>query len=151
MCRVSPALLRNYLAWLAFASRLVLLWVGISVNWFEWSERVAADLYWATRQEDPGYADFEILRDEADTIDNAWVQHELTDPDARRLCQELALRLHRWDDETDFEVGLFSTDFWESDDECLPFRSFFGRRGMFESEESAIGGSTFCNYLVFTF
>lgn len=147
MCQVTPALLRNYLAWLAVVFRLVTLWAGMSVNWFE---RVTADFYWASRQNEAGYLAFELLRSEADEIHDAWIHHKLTDPDARGGCQELAIRVRQWDDENRYDVGLFSSEFWRSDDECPPFRSFNGRRAMFESQEDTAGHSLVCNYLVFT-
>ena len=43
MCRVGPALLRNHIALLAVALRLIMLWLGITMSF---CNRVAEDVYW---------------------------------------------------------------------------------------------------------
>ncbi len=149
MCRVGPALIRNYLAWLAFAVRLITL--GPLLLPDTWFPRVTSEMYWVSRQNHPDYLAFKLIRDEADQSYEAWARGELSDDDARSMARVLAERLRHWD-EPSHDFRLFTNDVLRADEhECSPFHSYDGRFSLLESQEKVGDSNSLCDYLIFAF
>jgi hypothetical protein len=123
MCRVSPTLLRNQLAVLAVLIRFVTLYFSLTTYWFD---RMAGDVYWSTRLQDPEYLSFERLRNDTEEIHEEWTSGRISNEEARSYSLGAAARFRQWEDATSYEVRLLSDEYWHSETECLPFRAFDG-------------------------
>lgn len=139
-------MVRNLLAWLAFALRLVVLWTAFSPTF---CSRIATDVYWGGRLDQPDYLAFKAIRDEVDRCHDAWARGELSDMDARNSALAFSTQLLAWEERTKNDIGLFEEERLGLYQRCPPFHSYSGRLAMLENEEAPGDGYFVCFYLEF--
>lgn len=150
MCRASPALARNLIAWLAFALRPISVFFLVPMSYCDYIE---TERYWVTRQDHPDYVAFKVIRDEVDRAHEAWLRGELTNADARDSAEALSARLREWDDRRgNHPYRLFQEERVLMDgEECPPF---YRQDGFALLETQRIRGTpgnpfVVCEYLFF--
>ena len=125
MCWLGPALVRNYLAFLAVSVRVISMWALISLSF---CRRIESDIYWASRTDHPDYPEMAALVDGAheirdDILRQRAPSRRTSDSASRALAQSGSSSWERARDH--FPNELLSLSAWgipTRGPSCPPFR-----------------------------